>query len=472
MTYIGLKGYSIKKEEISVEDQRLVRKELTVSPFVPKSSPAKPKSFSIYRESPKKLYIPRFYGIKNFGPPDSIKIPEGTSIQTSFHGELRPTQKKVVKKYLNHAKTHGCGLLELYCGFGKTICALNIITRLQKKTLVIVHKTFLMNQWIDKIHEFIPNARIGKIQGENIDIEDKDIVLGMLQSISMKEYPSSIFKDFGLTIIDETHHIGAEVFSQALFKIVTKYMLGLSATMKRKDGLTKIFKLFLGDIVFSMKRESGKNVMVRSVFYKNNDEDYSKVLLNFKGHTHYALMIKKLCEFSYRTEFILKVLKDVLKEDKEKHVMILAHNKNILKYLFDAIKHRNIADPGYYIGGMKENDLNASAKKKVVIATYAMAEEGLDIKTLNTLIMATPKTDVVQSIGRILRCDHKEPLVIDIVDQHQVFKNQWQKRLKYYKRQKYKIMKTSNLKYGQWAPLTAPKKEKHPLLKGVCLLGD
>ena len=214
MTYIGTKGYSIKKEEISVEDQRLVRKELTVSPFVPKSSMAKPKSFSIYRESPNKLYLPRFYGLRNFGPPDSIKIPEGTTIQTSFKGELRPPQKKVVKKYLKHAKTHGCGLLELYCGFGKTICALNIITRLQKKTLVIVHKTFLMNQWIEKIHEFIPNARIGKIQGENIDIDDKDIVIGMLQSISMKEYPISVFKDFGLTIIDETHHIGSEVFSQ------------------------------------------------------------------------------------------------------------------------------------------------------------------------------------------------------------------------------------------------------------------
>ena len=104
MTYIGTKGYSIKKEEISVEDQRLVRKELTVSPFVPKSSMAKPKSFSIYRESPNKLYLPRFYGLQNFGPPDYIKIPEGTTIQTSFKGELRPPQKKSLKNILNMPK--------------------------------------------------------------------------------------------------------------------------------------------------------------------------------------------------------------------------------------------------------------------------------------------------------------------------------------------------------------------------------
>ena len=57
-----------------------------------------------------------------------------------------------------------------------------------KKTLVIVHKSFLMKQWEERILQFLPNARIGKIQGEIIDIENKDIVLGMLQSLSVKEY--------------------------------------------------------------------------------------------------------------------------------------------------------------------------------------------------------------------------------------------------------------------------------------------
>ena len=70
-----------------------------------------------------------------------------------------------------------------------------------------------------------------------LDIEGKDIVIGMLQSLSMKKYPTSIFQYFGLTIVDETHHLAAEVFSNALFQIVTKYMLGLSATMQRKVDL-------------------------------------------------------------------------------------------------------------------------------------------------------------------------------------------------------------------------------------------
>ena len=97
--------------------------------------------------------------------------------------------------------------------------------------------------------------------------------------------------------------------------------------------------------------------------------------------------------------------------------------------------HRNISTVGYYLGGMKEAALKESETKKVVIATYAMASEGLDIKTLTTLIMATPKTDIEQSIGRILREKHSNPIVVDIVDSHDLFKNQWKKRKTFYKKE-------------------------------------
>ena len=80
---------------------------------------------------------------------------------------------------------------------------------------------------------------------------------------------------------------------------------------------------------------------------------------------------------------------------------------------------------GYYVGGMKVDKLKQSESKKIILGTYAMASEGLDIKTLTTLIMATPKSDVCQSVGRILRSKHTSPLVIDIIDPHVIFKNQY-----------------------------------------------
>ena len=89
-------------------------------------------------------------------------------------------------------------------------------------------------------------------------------------------------------------------------------------------------------------------------------------------------MISKLCGYNKRSEFILRVLDDMIKENSEQQIMILAHNKSLLTYLHDAIANRNIASVGYYVGGMKEAALKETETKKVVIATYSMASEALD----------------------------------------------------------------------------------------------
>ena len=449
-TYLGQKGYTIPKIELTIEEQKKIRNDLTIKPFTMGAPVNDLKTFPAYRESPNKFYVPHYYGVENFGIPKEYKISEGTDINLEFNGKLRDYQEPVVNKFINHClcAKFGGGLLELYCAWGKTSASLYVISQLKKKTLVIVHKEFLMNQWIERIQQFLPSARIGKIQGPIIDIDDKDIVIGMLQSLSMKDYPSSIFESFGFTIIDEVHHISSEVFSNALFKLVTKYMLGLSATMNRKDGTTYVFKTFLGDVIYKSKRDDERSVIVRAIEYYVDDDDFNEVKLDYRGKPQYSTMISKLCEYNRRSEFILKILSDMLNEDPNQQVMILAHNKNLLKYLHDAIAHRNIATVGYYVGGMKEQALKETELKKVVIATYAMAAEGLDIKTLTTLIMATPKTDIEQSVGRILREKHSSPIVVDIVDSHDLFKNQWRKRKIFYKKENYKIIYTVSNNYS------------------------
>lgn len=463
-TYLGQKGYTIPKSQISIKLQYFIKEQLTVKPYVPGAPIANTNTFPVFRESDKKLYIPRYYGQELFGVPKEIKITEGENIHIPFHGKLRDVQEPVVEKYLNHVKHGGGGLLELPCGFGKTSISLYITSQLKKKTLVIVHKEFLMNQWIERIQQFLPEAKIGRIQGPVIDIEGKDIVLAMLQSLSMKDYPSTMFDCFGFTIIDEVHHISSEVFSCALFKLVTKYMLGLSATMNRKDGTTRVFKMFLGDVVYKTQRSKDEEVVVRGITYETNDEEFNETKFDFRGNPAFSTMISKLCTFSHRSEFILKVLTDMLKENANQQIMILAHNKNLLTYLFDAISHRNIATVGYYVGGMKEAALKESETKKVIIATYSMAAEALDIKTLTTLIMATPKTDIEQAVGRILREKHSHPIVVDIIDKHEMFQKQWLKRKRFYKSQNYKIIETSSFKYvpdaSTWKVAYEPSRKK------------
>jgi superfamily II DNA or RNA helicase len=355
-----------------------------------------------------------------------------------------------MKNYMNangSLKSFGGGVMTVPPGKGKTCMGLYIGCKIGLPMLIIVHKEFLVNQWKERIAQYVPTARIGIIQQNKIDIENKDIVIGMLQSLSMKEYPQSLFDSFGFTIIDEVHHISSQTFSNALFKIVTKYMLGLSATMNRKDGTTRVFKMFLGDVIFKGKRDDEHDVVVKAIEYYVDDDDFNHVITDFRGNVSYSSMISKLCEYNRRSEFIIKVLVNLLNDNPKQQVLILAHNRNLIKYLHDAIQHRNIATVGYYVGGMKESALKESENKQVIIGSYALAEEGLDIKKLTTLIMSTPKTNIQQSVGRILREKHGQPIVVDIIDSHEPFKNQWKKRRSFYMKEKYKIMYTTSDKF-------------------------
>ena len=555
-TYLGPKGYTISKAELTNQQQIKIRNDLMIKPFVMGSPNNDDKTFPAYRESPTRFFVPHYYGVEHFGVPKQYKIAEGTDINLVFHGKLRDYQEPVVNKFVNHclntASAAG-GLLELYCAWGKTSASLNIITRLKKKTLVIVHKEFLMNQWIERIKQFLPEARVGKIQGPVIDVDDKDIVIGMLQSLISKEYEPTLFAQFGFTIIDEVHHISSQSFSNSLFRIVTKYMLGLSATMDRKDGTTAVFKMFLGDVVYKSEKKNDHTVEVRAVTYKVNDDEFNETIMNYKGQVQNSSMISKLCEYSRRTEFIIKTLCDFIcvgtspqetmaqhkqamdlavpnceicnknnnylirntccdtvkycmgcmeqveeeyglkkstkavKAVKERpkcpnckkclkyeqhyiensyvkpleqtHTIVMAHNLNILHYIYSKMVCKNLASVGYYVGGMDEASLKKSEKKQIILATYSMAQEGLDIPTLNAEFLISPKTDIIQIVGRILRAkhDYSHPIIYDFVDSHDVFQRQWAKRKSYYKKQNYKIIGSNSMDYTKWKIINEPK---------------
>jgi superfamily II DNA or RNA helicase len=164
-------------------------------------------------------------------------------------------------------------------------------------------------------------------------------------------------------------------------------------------------------------------------------------------------MISKLSDFGPRSDFIVRVIGDLVQENEETgegrgQIMVLCHNRSLLTYLHDAIVHRNIGSVGFYVGGMKQRDLQETESKKIVLATYAMAAEALDIKTLSILVMASPKTDITQSVGRILRVKHERPIVVDIVDRHEIFQNQWKQRKTFYRKCNYRIRSIDSIRYG------------------------
>ena len=110
------------------------------------------------------MYIPKYYGIEKLGNADEIRVPPGDNINLTFSGNLRQHQEEPIAACLNAFQTVGGGILSLPCGEGKTACACYLISQMKKKTFVLVHKEFLLNQWIERIsgsdgsHAFLPGA--------------------------------------------------------------------------------------------------------------------------------------------------------------------------------------------------------------------------------------------------------------------------------------------------------------------------
>ena len=479
-SYIGKKGYTIPKSVLDPADLKFLYKDLYMIPEKGGGAPflgtGEQDAFPIYRENTKKIYLPRFYGIDRYGRPayDEVAgvMPSPVeTIRAPFVKQLRDYQIEVIDiflKSIGHGKcseTRG-GIIQFRAGGGKTVMCINILSQIAKKTLIIVHKEFLLNQWIERISEFCPKATIGRIQGPVFDVEGKDIVIGMLQTIYDRDFPENAFDTFGLTIVDEVHRIGSCQFSRALLRVQTPIMLGVTATLDRKDGLTRVIHQFMGPLVYNqasqapIDRRDFEHVLVRGMEFVHSDPDFQEVATDFRGNVMFSTMITKLCSFGPRTRFLLRILRDLVQENPEAQILVLGHNRSLLVDLHEAVVDQEIATVGYYLGGMKQQDLDRTTERQIILATYAMASEGFDHKNLSILVMITPKTDIVQSVGRIFRTKHERPIIVDVIDCHDIFKNQWRKRLTYYRKCGYRIETIQSTDYHgfqnpgtKWTPV-------------------
>jgi len=448
-TYLSQRGYAILINEKNNEKIIQIKKELNVSPIImsPINSKDNNKEYPLYLESDTKLYLPKCYGLEKFGKPKFDNLSYGLDCPNLiFKGNLRDIQKIPIQNFILSAENPEKlgGIISVPCGFGKTIMAIFIACHFKKKTLFISHKDFLNEQFINSVKEFVPSCKIGKIKQNKIDIDNKDIVIATLQSLALRDYEPTIFKDFGLVIVDECHHIASEVFSRAFRKMNIRISLGLSATLNRKDGLRKVFEWYLGKSVYNFKIDKNSSEMIVQVHkYFASAIEYSAIKTFYNGQPNIIASINNICNYKPRTILIVDILKNILINDFDRKILILSERKNQLKDIENLLIQNNILDFGYYIGGMKITDLDISASKQIILATYQMSSEGLNIPTLNTLILASPIGDIQQSVGRILR-EKKEnrkyiPLCIDIFDELSVVKTKGFRRLKYYKSNGYII---------------------------------
>ena len=445
------KGYSVRKTLLTPAQTALIQKELLVAPklnskFATAAMTAA-ATFKLYRESPTRWYLPRAWATAAFGPPQSSVVPAGAALRPElvFQGKPYDYQENIISSFMNAGAN---GLICVPCGKGKTFMALGIAARIKKRFLVVVDKEFLMNQWRGEMEALIPGIRIGILQGPKREVEEDkyDCTICMIQTVCGQEFQDGTFSGYGFTIFDECHHLGAQHFSKVLQRVQTASMLGLSATPTREDGLSKVFTWFLGEPVYWEKtREPDPTVEVKSVAIATEDVVYNTVPTDWRGEPVMARLLGNILGCGDRNKEILRWILRLAAEPARK-ILVLSERIGHLNAIEELVK--NTGDTtltmSYYVGGMKEAVREGgAATARILLASYAMASEAMNIKTLNTVILASPRKQVEQSTGRILRvrADQRSvpPVIVDIVDSHSMYQGQWRKRSAYYKKCSYQI---------------------------------
>jgi hypothetical protein len=411
---------------VSGDSLQEYKKELTVRPIVNGDYGFPPPPFKVFRPTKNGICVPRFYGTSVFGEPSQDKRPEPKKIKTIFTGQLRDATHQ--NEALAAALKAGHGVLSLPCGYGKTTVSLAIACKLGYRTMIVVHKQFLADQWKERIQQFCPGATIGVVQQDKKEV-DCDFVIAMLQSLSLKEYSFSDFESIGTLIVDEAHHICAKVFSQSLFKLCPKHIFGLSATPERKDGLTKVLHWFMGPTFFAVERKNQEQVEVFPIVFDSmNYKNPPPSMRN--GKISMPNMITQVVEDRERNKMLVELVKKA--SGGTRQLLVLSDRRLHCELLHNCFPKTS----GLYMGGMKECDLKESSEKKIIFATFSQAHEGLDIPTLDTVILASPKSDITQSIGRIMRetkGKKNNPHIYDVHDPWSIFTAMYFKRLKVYR---------------------------------------
>lgn len=349
-----------------------------------------------------------------------------------FKGELRPGQEELVDSYLDHIKVDSGGIISSPTGSGKTVIGIAIMAKLGFKTLIIVPNLILIQQWVDRLKTFsnMTDKDIGVCHGDKCQWEDKKVVVGMIHSLSKEgRYPREFYTAFGLGIWDEIHRLGAPTFAQSATLYSAKYRLGLTATPRRSDGMDKVFFYHVGTICAPAPKHGVKPKIVM-LNYRGQDTNHHGCILG--GTLSLGMYWNRVARSSSRNKFLTEVIMQPY--EKDRHVLVLTDRLSQVWALKGLIKSKGVQDTdiGICVGKQKYG-----LDRKIILATYGSAGLGMDVPILSALVLATPRADIEQAVGRILRSrtDGVQPVVLDIVDIASSIMVGWSKaREKFYRK--------------------------------------
>jgi superfamily II DNA or RNA helicase len=347
---------------------------------------------------------------------------EFPSIGVEFEGDLRPEQIKVKQEAIATMNKKGSVILSMYCGFGKTITGINIACAIGFKTLIIVNKIVLMTQWEESINRFCPSASVQKVKPKCVK---KDCDFYIINAINAEKMGEAFFADIGCVIVDEAHLIMAETVSKCLQSVSPRYLIGLTATPYRPDGLNGLLDFYFGEdkIIRELWREH--------LVYKVKTGFKPLVELTSNGRVNWGSILDSQSKDPDRNELIINIICHF----KERNFLVLVKRVEQGEFL-----QQRLQEMGETVTSLIGSNQTFDATSRILVGTCSKVGTGFDHPKLDTLLMAADVAEYfIQYLGRCMRTRDSNPVVFDLVDDYSILAKHYATRKKIYEKHGGKI---------------------------------
>lgn len=397
------------------EQKQKIGKELEIK-MEPKYKNAPTKYVYPFEVVNDNLIIPFAYGVVH----QKIKRPPRDafpSMNVNFVYQARPEQKELLDETTNILNKKGSIMISAYTGFGKTFCAIKLASTIKLKTLIIVNKIVLIKQWEESIKEFCDSdVVVQKLTAKSDFSPDADFYIMNAQNI--EKMGRNFFRDIGLVIVDEAHLIMAETLSKSMQYIYPRYLIGLTATPYRPDGLDILLELYFG-----------KHKIIRKLY---REHDVLKVETGFKptieyainGKVNWGVLLDSQANDDDRNELIIGLIKHF----PTRNFLVLTKRISQGEYLIE-----RLTAEGESVTSLLGKNQEFDRESRILVGTSSKVGVGFDHVKLDALLLAADIEEYfIQYLGRVFRTKDSVPLIIDLVDKYCILQKHWNTRRSVY----------------------------------------
>ena len=429
MSFSYVKSNLSKENVREMEKNLLIAQESTKKKFNPRPQfYYPPPKIPFFKAFDSVVHVPFYWGLSYFGNELRPKKEDFIETKLQFFGTLRPEQEEFQQRAVKQLNEQGSCLLAVYPGWGKTITSLSIIPALQTTTLIIVNKIVLIEQWQSAIKKTL-HLEPFVIKGAKCKI--KPSLIYIVNAINLPKHDKDVLDalKIGLVIVDECHLILTKIFSQALFNICPRYLLGLSATPFRNDGFDTLFTLYFG--IHRIHKSLYKPHQVECVS--------SKIQIEHEVGKNGSINWNSVIERQSSSQDRRNIICHYCQKYKEKNILILCKRIVQMTELAEALQ----AVGETSVSVFKESDVHYDKNARILISSFQKVGTGFSHDKLDMLILGSDTEEYfLQYLGRVFRREDCSPLVVDIVDDHPILWKHYRTRSKIYRDCGGKIKKT------------------------------